>query len=135
MSFEFDYEKLEEYLPGSFMPTDETLNRIIQYMNEVHTVTLPAFFDAPEQVYFNPQKFRKLTYADLVECAGKYILQKQVWVPTLGGNFSNSWMASEATWALDEQTRQDHAAGGIKLVRYECENDAGFEFNNCMRLP
>jgi hypothetical protein len=133
--FKFDYEKLAEFLPGSFMPTDETLTRIEQYMNEAHMHTLPVYPDAPEKVYFNPQKFRKMTFADLVECAGKYVLQRQVWIPIDGSKFSNSWYAAESTYALSEEVRADHAKLGVKLVRYECENDPAFEFNNCMRLP
>jgi hypothetical protein len=133
--FKFDYEALEKFLPGSFMPTDEVLTRIEQYMNEAHMHTLPVYPDAPEKVYFNPQKFRKMTFADLVECAGKYVLQRQVWIPIDGSKFSNSWYAAESTYALSEEVRADHAKLGVKLVRYECENDPAFEFNNCMRLP
>ncbi|MFA7287188.1 MAG: hypothetical protein WC052_06000 [Patescibacteria group bacterium] len=133
--FKFDYTELEKFLPGSFMPTDEVLTRIEQYMNEAHTHTLPVLPEAPEHVFLNPSKFRKLTYADMVEAAGKYVLQKQVWIPIDGSKFSNSWYSAEATWALSEEVRADHASKGVKLVRYECENDANFEFNNCMRLP
>lgn len=133
--FKFDYEKLAEYLPGSFMPTDEVLARIEQYMNEAHTQTIAAYTDAPPLVYQDPQKFRKLTYAEMVEVSGKYLLQKHVWIPTRGGNFSNSWPAVESLFAVADKAIEEHTEAGIKLVRYSCENDDRFEFNNNMRLP
>lgn len=135
--FEFDYEKLAEYLPGSYMPTDETLFRIEQYLTEqpvMHAVgggssTCWGFGQLSPRVKGLPSVTHH-TFREVVEELDGF---KCVWLNTMTGEFSNSWPLVDNKYINMEDARNG-AAKGWKLIRYRCDNQEDFEFSHHMKL-
>lgn len=66
-----------------------------------------------------------------IESSGVIIMTRYVWLNTQTGEFTSSW---------DEETHEEvkHLLGTDsdewKLIKYTCETDQNFEFNNLMRI-
>ena len=60
---------------------------------------------------------------------------RYVWLNTTNGEFSNSWSEKEHEKANFSKEEMDKATkDGWKQIKYECENDKDFVFNQLMKL-